>query len=167
MQVFSQDTPPFPTIPSPKIEGLRLKLNFEENLELADAMGFQIKVISPDGIIRSNADLEFTKVKPSNLVKIIDALVDIDYVNLGAFVAYGFDAEPIQKEVHSSNLSKLWTANEVATQKPANWHAHETDSKDEKRFIVLNDAGKVAKSPSYRPANFEQFVPKKVQAELF
>lgn len=167
LDLFGQEIPQRPTVPPLKTELLRYSLNMEETLELADAIGLEVKCISPDGIIRSNKDLQFTKVRPTSLVKTLDALIDIDYVNLGALAAYGFDPEGPQKEVHESNRSKLWSGDEVATQKPASWHAHEKDIKSNKRFIVLNDAGKVAKSPSYRPANFEQFVPKKVQAELF
>lgn len=167
METFNQPVPKFPTIPAPKVEELRLKLNLEETFELAEAMGFEIRSAITGEVIARNADLVFKKVRETNVVGVIDAFTDTDYTNLGGIASYGFDAEPLQKEVHRSNMSKLWSANEVATQKPANWHAHETDSTEEKRFIVITDTGKVAKSPSYKPANFEQFVPKKVQAELF
>jgi predicted HAD superfamily Cof-like phosphohydrolase len=41
-----------------------------------------------------------------NLVKIADALTDLLYVIFGTGVSYGFDLEPVFKEVCESNMSK-------------------------------------------------------------
>lgn len=47
-------------------------------------------------------------VETNNLVETIDALADIEYVLCGAAVALGVDLEDFSKEVHRSNMTKIW-----------------------------------------------------------
>jgi len=42
-----------------------------------------------------------------NLVAIADALGDLLYVVYGAAISYGIDMEPIFKEIHRSNMTKI------------------------------------------------------------
>jgi predicted HAD superfamily Cof-like phosphohydrolase len=42
-----------------------------------------------------------------DLTAIADALGDLEYVVKGTAVSYGIDMEPVFKEVHESNMSKL------------------------------------------------------------
>ncbi len=53
------------------------------------------------------SSISFKDTKKVDLVEVADALTDIDYVNLGAAIAYGLDLEPFQKEVQRSNMSKF------------------------------------------------------------
>lgn len=78
-------------------------------------------------------------------VEILDGLVDKDYVATGTAAAFGFNYEAAFIECHNSNLSKL----DPETGKP---------NKDE--------YGKVIKPPTYRKANFAQFVPPEMQGAL-
>jgi predicted HAD superfamily Cof-like phosphohydrolase len=87
----------------------------------------------------------------------LDAIVDLLYVVFGAAIAYGFSPEQIDAafaEVHRSNMTKFWTAEEVShstanlafsSAGPAKWRA-------------INENGKVIKSPGYSPANLGPIV---------
>ncbi len=49
-----------------------------------------------------------TAVKNEDMVEVIDALADIEYVLYGAAIALGVDLEDFSKEVHRSNMTKIW-----------------------------------------------------------
>lgn len=48
-----------------------------------------------------------------DIYDVADALGDLLYVVLGAAVTYGINLKPIFDEIHRSNMSKLWTGEEV------------------------------------------------------
>jgi predicted HAD superfamily Cof-like phosphohydrolase len=104
-----QATPDKPIVPDVATRILRVKLLLEEVLELAEASGIEISKTSNNPLITSTDDLSIRDNPYStiNLVEVADALTDIDYVNLGAAIAYGLDLEPFQKEVQRSNMSKF------------------------------------------------------------
>lgn len=132
MQAFGQRTPLNPEMPDGETQRLRWLLIQEEAKELADA---------------------------NNLVDYLDAVADLLYVVLGAGVAAGFDADLMEdavKEVHTSNMTKFWMEDEVATM-PAKWTSTRIGNGS---FIVRDGTGKVRKSPSYRPANLKPLLPK-------
>lgn len=60
-----------------------------------------------------------------------DALADIVYVCYGTAAAYGVDLDAVVREVHASNMRKLWPH----------------------RGPVLDEAGKVLKPPGWRSPN--------------
>lgn len=72
-----------PTLVDTQTSELRIKLIQEEFDELKEAIG------------------------EGSLVKIADGLADILYVVYGAAVSYGIDMDPIFREVHRSNMSKV------------------------------------------------------------
>jgi predicted HAD superfamily Cof-like phosphohydrolase len=72
-----------PTLPGKSTEELRVRLIQEEFDELHEAMA--------DG----------------NLVAVAKELADLLYVVYGTAVSYGIDMEPVFREVHRSNLSKV------------------------------------------------------------
>ena len=47
-----------------------------------------------------------TALESGDLVKVADALADINYVVYGTAISYGIDLEPVFAEVHRSNMSK-------------------------------------------------------------
>lgn len=132
-----------PEIPTDEEIVLRIKLLFEEVLELAAASGYMVGIsnsthdekkesISPI----EEGDIRYIKIaEEPNLTEVADALTDIDYVNLGAACSYGIDLEPCQKEVHGSNMSKF-----------IDGHRRED--------------GKWVKGPSYRPADLKTVLDK-------
>ena len=131
MRMFGQETPDEQTLPSPITLKLRDNLFDEESLELTGS---------------------------TNTVEYFDAVLDKLYVTFGDAVAAGFTAEDVSRgfaEVHRSNMSKLWTWEEVSK---ATFEygvtVNEIASPHDKRFLVKRADGKVIKSPSHSRPNF-------------
>lgn len=70
-----------------------------------------------------------------------------------AAMVQGVDLWELFSEIHSSNMTKFWTAGEMV-RAPLDYT---TMTNDGKLWIVKNKDGKIVKSPSYRPANLENF----------
>lgn len=87
-----------PTPPDFKLATLRFNLIYEELLELAEAMGLTIE--GKLSVANSNE-------QNINMIEIIDALCDLNYVVYGAAVSMGVDLQPYWNEVQRSNLSKI------------------------------------------------------------
>lgn len=131
MRMFGQETPENQTMPSGGTIALRAALTTEENWELRS----------------SKSTTEY-----------FDAVLDKLYVTLGDAVAAGFTAEDVSRgfaEVHRSNMSKLWTREEVSNSKfEYGTTVNEIQSPHDKRFLVKRADGKVIKSPSHSRPNF-------------
>lgn len=133
---------------NPKLLALRLSLIDEEVKELHDAYD------------------------QKDFVEAIDALTDIMYVTLGAFTAFGVNADEAFSIVHNSNMSKLCTSEEEAKQ-TVEWYKNNQKTYDtpayrksqyDKYWVVYNESsGKILKSINYTPADFSTLfqVPKK------
>ncbi len=130
MRRFGQLTPATTGLPHPVTQNLRYRLIDEEAQELRDA---------------------------TNLIEYLDAVGDLLYVVYGAAIAAGFTAQQIEAtvyEIHRSNMSKLWSADEIDGI-PADCRAsHVGDG----RYIVRRNDGKIIKSPTYSPANLQPII---------
>ena len=130
MRQFGQPTPEQIEMPCPLTQNLRFRLIDEEAQELRDA---------------------------TDPVEYLDAVGDLLYVVYGAAIAAGFTAQQIEAtvyEIHRSNMSKLWSADEIDSI-PADCRAsHVGDG----RYIVRRNDGKVIKSPTYSPANLQPII---------
>lgn len=77
-------------------------------------------------------------VEAGDMVEVLDALCDIQYVLDGAFLEFGL--HPVKDaafaEVQASNMSKL----------------------GEDGLPILRDDGKILKGPNFRPPNLAQFI---------
>jgi predicted HAD superfamily Cof-like phosphohydrolase len=132
-QVFGATINEKPSVPSEQDQILRVDLITEERDELAEAT---------------------YHYNPPNLVGVADALGDLLYVVYGAGVTYGIDLEPVFKEIHRSNMTKLWTEAEISS--PAfhgNDYTCELVRAGVRCWLVKRADGKVIKSPSYSPAD--------------
>src|SRR5712675_2376139 len=146
-----------PTIPSEDILKLRCKLLLEEVLEFCTAAGFWVEASNENesstyGI--SNIQIEPMIANEPNLIEMADALADIQYVNDGTAVSLGIDLEPLGNEVHRSNMSKLWTVEEINSLRSdvnKDWNA----KCDTTKGFVVKKENKVIKSPSYSPADIK------------
>lgn len=130
MMTFGQDVPGISRMPKPEVQNLRFRLIDEEAQELAAA---------------------------TDLVEYLDAVGDLLYVVYGAALAAGFTSQQVDDalaEIHRSNLSKLWSEDEL-TNVPADARALPAG---EGRWIVRRNDGKVIKSPSYSPANLKPII---------
>lgn len=115
MKAMNQETPTRIFLPQSSIQDLRIKLIEEELEELKEA------------------------TNNNNLVEVADALVDILYVTLGAFVAYGFSPQQVEtlfQAVHDNNMTKLGP-----------------DGK-----AIYNEFGKVIKPEGYTPVNLSSII---------
>ena len=131
MRTFGQETPDKQTLPPESVLALRWRLTDEENRELR--------------VSKTTTDY-------------FDAVLDKLYVTFGDAVAAGFTAEDVSRgfaEVHRSNMSKLWTWEEVSkTTFEYGVTVNEIESPHDKRFLVKRADGKVIKSPSHSRPNF-------------
>jgi predicted HAD superfamily Cof-like phosphohydrolase len=109
MTIFGQEIPKTMGFPSPEVIELRMKLIDEEVAEFKEAV----------------ADGDF--------VNAMKELADCIYVVQGAALAMGVNLDPVFREVHASNLSKLGPDGEV----------------------LRRPDGKVMKGPNYRTADVE------------
>lgn len=158
MTKFGQATPNKPAIPEFAVRKLRAKLILEEALETIKALGFEV--------MGNNIE----ELHEPNLVEVVDGLCDLHYVAFcGTSIALGLSEAQMNaafEEVHRSNMSKLWTDNEV--QYAGFILAIEFDYKQGwnssanlfckqvgVRWLVTDSHGKVVKSPSYSPANLK------------
>ena len=128
MQTFGQYVPIEPKMPDPQTQNLRYRLIDEECQELRDA---------------------------TDMVEYLDAVGDLLYVVYGAAIAAGLNPHHIDQafiEIHRSNLSKLWSEDELSNL-PGDCS---TVNVGDGRYIVRRNDGKVIKSPSYSPANLKK-----------
>ena len=75
----------------------------------------------------------FDAILTKDMVKIADALADLDYVVQGAFLEWGIPELDTVREIHRSNMTKLG-----ADGKP-----------------IYKDSGKVAKGPNFEEPDLE------------
>jgi len=131
MQMFGQEVPDKQTMLNNGQRKFRHDLTDEENVEFRQA---------------------------ETITDLFDAIQDKLYVTFGDAVAAGFTAEDVSRgfaEVHRSNMSKLWTWEEVSTSKFGHGTTiNEIVSHHDKRWLVKRADGKVLKSPSYSRPNF-------------
>lgn len=134
MRMFGQETPEKQTLPNQNTLNLRDNLFSEESLEL----------------------------KGSKTIKdYFDGVLDKLYVTFGDAVAAGFTAEEVRRgfgRVHNSNMSKLWTEEEVKCGIPSGATCVEINSLNSKRFLVKRADGKVIKSASCSPVRFDGII---------
>lgn len=159
MTSFKQDCPEKPIVPSANIRILRVKLLLEEVLELAEASG--VSLLETSGYKITSESLKEGQIslvdngENTNLTEVADALADISYVNYGAANAYGIDLAPVEAEVHASNMSKLFSTDDL---RYVDEGLFNIDKVIDGLYVVKNKDGKVMKSPSYFPAKIEDII---------
>ena len=126
-----------PTEPSAELAMLRARLVLEEALELCDALGIKVTVVTGKGTRLAlnmlsfgienwrpfNEVIELVSDGPVNFVKAVDALRDIDYVVAGTDLVLGTAeaAEETFEEVHRCNMAKVSGGENAKAVKPADW----------------------------------------------
>lgn len=148
-QTFGQPIPLKRALPPKALQELRGKLSIEESVEIRDAEG---------------------------LKEYLDGCTDLLYIAIGNFIAAGFQPEDIQAamdEVHRSNMSKLWTREEVQQVRMGenNLGPMPFDERFDVRiaggyedgtgrnYIVTRKDGKVVKPPSFSHPDFSAILP--------
>ena len=111
MAACDQHVEDCPTVPPLDVVRLRMRLIAEEFVELMEA------TFSGDGW-RDGYEwaLDLKKTLKCviedapvlvNLPEFADALIDLEYVILGAFPSFGINDEPLWQEVHAKNMTKV------------------------------------------------------------
>lgn len=113
-------------------------------------------------------DEEFTELLTAvDIYERADALGDLLYVVLGAAIVTGIDLQPIFKEIQRSNMSKLWTWDEIKTShfnsSTMYYVEKQLHPSQVRRYIVKDqDNNKALKSPSYSPANLKPIIDQQI-----
>lgn len=130
-----------PCIPSKERCELRINLIEEELKELKDA------------------------IEDNDLVEVVDAFCDIQYVLSGAILEFGAGEKfkALFDEVQRSNMSKVCSTLDEA-KKTQEYYKREKDTdshivqKGEQYLVYRNSDGKVLKSVNYSPANLKDMI---------
>lgn len=150
MGLFGQESTRLGSEVSPETILLRQNLNSEEVKETHDALE-ELK----DGVTLEG------------LTSLADGIGDSIFVLLGCAETFGIDIEPVIQEITRSNLSKMWTDEEVDShEKSGNVDRYtytNTGFPQDRCWVVRRGSdSKVIKSPSYYPANIRSII----QAQL-
>lgn len=142
-----------PTVPSRDDIYLRCRLILEETTEFLEAN--LIKTKEANNLFQYLAfamneleKLQNEKVEPIDvdMVEVIDAITDIEYINLGTANTYGFNVDEAFEIVHKSNMSKMFP--------DGTFHR--------------NEFGKVIKPDTYTPPDLSPlFEDKNLNLDLF
>lgn len=141
MKAFTQPVLDVPTIPSDDRCELRVKLIQEELNELSDA------------------------IKNKDIVLVADALCDLQYVLSGAVHEFGLGERfaGLFDDVHSSNMSKICSSYEEATETLKDYTSKGIEVYSERLegdtyIIKRKEDNKVLKNLYYTPASLEKLV---------
>lgn len=93
-----------PIVPTLSRVRLRLDLVTEEFCEFLEAIGVYGERIDR---IRAEVRDAYLHHSRTDLVKLADAMADLDYVVEGTRLEFGINGEPIAAEVHRSNMAKV------------------------------------------------------------
>ena len=113
-------------------------------------------------------------IENNDLVEVADALVDLEYVVLGAALEFGLTNvfEELFNEVHKSNMSKACSSEEEAI-KTVEFYLNRDNTQSSytvkgDKFVVKRDDDKLLKSINYYPADLKKILDKnmKTQEEL-
>jgi len=122
-RVFDIPNPPTPRVPAADRVRLRAKLITEEYFEFMDSI-CEFDMCAKLDQVRQDIMRSIDDMKPDvDLVEMVDALADIDYVVEGTRLEFGVNGEPIADEVHRTNLAKLGGGTDESgkRKKPPGW----------------------------------------------
>ena len=101
-----------------------------------------------------------------DLIEMADALADLLYVTYGAAITFGIPLDAVVAEVHRSNMTKLWTSEDLMTLPPLgdgryyvdeDLEGHIMQPGAERHTVVYRSRdGKVMKPPSYEAPDILQ-----------
>jgi predicted HAD superfamily Cof-like phosphohydrolase len=171
MNLYGQEVREYPGIPDRNILLLRARLVFEETMEFVKAAGCYI-----DREVGGGGDLtvEIDPEAEPDLDEMVDAIGDIQVVNLGAACALGVDVQPVWDEIQHSNLSKRWAhcskCDLELTHLGGGVFRHEPDFHHSYFDIVWKlhkrEDGKILKPPYYQAADITSVINKQVDSYL-
>lgn len=165
MLTFGQNVVDKPIVLDKDTQKLRIALIFEELKEYAEASGkldyFSELCINTASDFAKNT-LEYVPIV--NQIEQFDALLDLEYVLLGAVLSHGFGDifDAGFNEVQNSNMSKADDNKEDATITSINYSEEGIDTYQTlvngKYVTGRSSDNKVLKSHKYKPAQLAQFL---------
>jgi predicted HAD superfamily Cof-like phosphohydrolase len=170
MEFFGQKIPSLPTKLSFEESKLRANLILEEVFEtITKGLGLRVFINEGnndltihEGNLKS-IEISYFKDKDTDLVELADGVGDIFYVSEGTASAAGIDMEPVHEEIHSSNMSKAWTAADLQQAKEMYPDAT-VEHYGGELYRLKRPDGKIIKSPNYKPANIKRIIDKQIVA---
>lgn len=169
MLSFNQDIFEKPLIPNDELMKLRLSLILEELCELAVGCGRKIEDEFKLMLNNRAARISYkTQDKKPNLVEIIDAFGDLQYVLSGGIHSFGMGNifDTAFEEIHESNMTKLCISKEEAEETVKFYKEKEVETiikpiPSQGYWIVLRKTdNKVLKSVNYKPAQLMEIIEK-------
>lgn len=100
---FGIEDPVVPTVPDISVLRLRLAMLFEEYTELCEAAGLKSMVFDEHMAEIWGYDFD---PKDFDMVEVVDALGDIDYLSEGFRLTLGVDGDTIADEIQRTNMAK-------------------------------------------------------------
>lgn len=159
MRAFKQEVPSWVIEPTINVRKMRARLILEEALETIEAMGLAPRTIKGEFLIADEVKhYTYVNEKHPELDKVLDSIVDLDVVNKGTAIAFGFSEELLQKAekaVYESNMSKLWS---YRSSKPEHTSSFCFYDNGNPRFIVTDATGKVIKPPTYKVPDIKKLI---------
>lgn len=118
---------------------LYIGLICEEMLEMLGALGFQGTPLEEVEQRTKSGEIDLDELSHEQQVELLDGLLDMIWVTIGAAISMGADVEGAWREVTASNMSKFW-----------GW--------DDKLYALRDKNGKVMKPPHYRRPELAKFL---------
>lgn len=134
----------------------RLHFILSEFIETVKAGGFQIDVIIDQD---NKVDLDISHIEGSQQdhIEMLDGLGDIVYVCYGMAIEMGVDLGPIIREIHASNMTKLFDGKAVKNKQ---------DEAYKHLWIESEPAGKVLKGPDYQKPQIAIVINQMIRKEI-
>jgi predicted HAD superfamily Cof-like phosphohydrolase len=155
--------PDKPTIPDLETRKICAKLILEEALETISGLGVNVMASDGHGLFDASIIDFFRFEEPhynADLTEVADGLADLMVVTLGCASRCGIDLEPVFAEVMRANESKWWTSSEVGySGLPGFTFTVISDG----LFAAKDSAGKIRKSPHYKPPEIEPILEAQTQ----
>jgi predicted HAD superfamily Cof-like phosphohydrolase len=161
-QKAGNNCPDKPTIPDLETRKICAKLILEEALETISGLGVNVMASDGHGLFDASIIDFFRFEEPhynADLTETADGLADLLVVTLGCASRCGIDLEPVFTEVMKSNSSKWWTAEE----KGHGRYGYSFTPVGDGLFAAKDSAGKIRKSPHYKPPEIEPILENQTQ----
>ncbi len=119
---FDQPNREVPCIPTPDEVRLRVRIVFEEATEFVEACYPMLAAWASAARASLSAQMDAWPASP-DIVKVADALGDIDYVVEGSRLYFGIKGAAVAAEIHRANMAKVGGGKDAGGKclKPANW----------------------------------------------